>query len=295
MHYLARMVEAGEDPRFIARRLMILASEDIGLADPGALPLAVAAAQAVQLIGMPEGFFALAHTTLALALAPKSNAVTRAMSAAGEDLRKGLIGAGARPPARQPLRPAPGTWATARGTSTPTTYPARSPPSSTAPTPSATGATTSRPGTAPRPATPTSPTASASSWAATPPHPPTRRARTDRAQPSACTVVELVETRLARGRARRDSAGTGRPGFRVTVGGLDKLDQRVVALRSISSWFAASQEHGGRGATRGRAPTVVELVETTPGPWCVHGRERPVRPRLGSSWLASGPTRAQGS
>jgi putative ATPase len=92
MHYLARMVESGEDPRFIARRLMILASEDIGLADPNALPLAVAAAQAVQLIGMPEGFFALSHATLALALAPKSNAVTLAMGAATEDLRKGLIG-----------------------------------------------------------------------------------------------------------------------------------------------------------------------------------------------------------
>ncbi len=92
MHYLARMVEAGEDPRFIARRLIILASEDIGLADPSALPLAVAAAQAVQLIGMPEGFYALSHATIALALAPKSNAVTKAMGAATEDLRRGLIG-----------------------------------------------------------------------------------------------------------------------------------------------------------------------------------------------------------
>src|SRR3954471_3205209 len=67
LHYLARMIEAGEDPRFIARRLVILASEDIGLADPTALPTAVAAAQTVQLIGMPEGQLTLAHATIALA------------------------------------------------------------------------------------------------------------------------------------------------------------------------------------------------------------------------------------
>ncbi|MGB0189818.1 MAG: replication-associated recombination protein A, partial [Nocardioides sp.] len=77
MHYLTRMMEAGEDPRFIARRLVILASEDIGLADPSALTTAVAAAQAVQLIGMPEAAFNLAHATIALAVAPKSNAVTK--------------------------------------------------------------------------------------------------------------------------------------------------------------------------------------------------------------------------
>ena len=74
LHYLARMVEAGEDPRFIARRLVILASEDIGLADPTALPTAVAAAQAVQLIGMPEARLNLAQAVIHLALAPKSNA-----------------------------------------------------------------------------------------------------------------------------------------------------------------------------------------------------------------------------
>ena len=66
LHYLARMLEAGEDPRFIARRLIILASEDIGLADPTALPTAVAAAQAVQLIGMPEGRLNLAQAVIAL-------------------------------------------------------------------------------------------------------------------------------------------------------------------------------------------------------------------------------------
>src|SRR4051794_160543 len=92
LHYLARMIEAGEDPRFIARRLVILASEDIGLADPTALTTAVAAAQAVQLIGMPEARLNLAHATIALALAPKSNAVTTAIEAASADVRAGKIG-----------------------------------------------------------------------------------------------------------------------------------------------------------------------------------------------------------
>ncbi|MBA2953046.1 replication-associated recombination protein A [Nocardioides sp. CGMCC 1.13656] len=92
LHYLARMIEAGEDPRFIARRLMILASEDIGLADPTALTTAVAAAQTVQLIGMPEAQLTLAHATIALAVAPKSNAVTTAIGAAIADVRAGRIG-----------------------------------------------------------------------------------------------------------------------------------------------------------------------------------------------------------
>ncbi len=92
LHYLARMVEAGEDPRFIARRLVILASEDIGLADPTALTTAVAAAQAVQLIGMPEGRLNLAQAVIALALAPKSNAVIKAIDAASADVREGKIG-----------------------------------------------------------------------------------------------------------------------------------------------------------------------------------------------------------
>ncbi len=92
LHYLARMLEAGEDPRFIARRLVILASEDIGLADPSALQTATAAASAVQLVGLPEGRLALAQATIALALAPKSNAVIRAIDAAQSDIRAGLIG-----------------------------------------------------------------------------------------------------------------------------------------------------------------------------------------------------------
>ncbi len=93
LHYLARMLIAGEDPRFIARRLMILASEDIGMADPSALQIAVAAAQTVQLIGMPEAQLTLAHASVHLATAPKSNAVTAALGAAMADIKAGKAGA----------------------------------------------------------------------------------------------------------------------------------------------------------------------------------------------------------
>src|ERR671916_129898 len=91
LHYLARMLEAGEDPVFVARRLVILASEDIGNADPQALPLAVAAAQAVQLVGMPEGRIPLAQATTYLASAPKSNASYAAIGRALEDVRRGTV------------------------------------------------------------------------------------------------------------------------------------------------------------------------------------------------------------
>ncbi|TMR24539.1 replication-associated recombination protein A [Nonomuraea turkmeniaca] len=92
LHYLARMIEAGEDPRFIARRIVIFASEDVGMADPTCLQTAVAAAQAVQLIGLPEGQINLAHAVIHCALAPKSNAVVKAIGAAIGDVRRGLIG-----------------------------------------------------------------------------------------------------------------------------------------------------------------------------------------------------------
>ena len=92
LHYLARMIEAGEDPRFIARRLMIHASEDIGMADPTALPLCVAAASVVQLVGLPEARIALAQATIHLATAAKSNSVIRAIDAAMADVRSGRIG-----------------------------------------------------------------------------------------------------------------------------------------------------------------------------------------------------------
>ena len=92
LHYLARMLVAGEDPRFVARRLMILASEDIGMADPSALQTAVAAAQTVQLIGMPEAQLTLAHATIHLATAPKSNAVVAAIGQAMNDIKAGKAG-----------------------------------------------------------------------------------------------------------------------------------------------------------------------------------------------------------
>ena len=92
LHYLARMIEAGEDPRFIARRVMISAAEDIGMADPQALPIAVAAAEGVQLIGMPEGRILLAEAVVYLATAPKSNAAYMALDAAIADVRAGRIG-----------------------------------------------------------------------------------------------------------------------------------------------------------------------------------------------------------
>jgi putative ATPase len=92
LHYLARMLHAGEDPRFIARRLMILASEDIGLAASQVLLTAVAAAQSVQLVGMPEAQIILAHATLEAALAPKSNSVVNSIGAAMSDVQQGRVG-----------------------------------------------------------------------------------------------------------------------------------------------------------------------------------------------------------
>jgi putative ATPase len=92
VHYLARMIQAGEDPRFIARRLIVHASEDIGLADPTALQAAVAAAHAVQFVGLPEARINLTQAVIHLALAPKSNAVIKAIGAAEADVQAGRIG-----------------------------------------------------------------------------------------------------------------------------------------------------------------------------------------------------------
>ncbi|GGV33429.1 ATPase AAA [Actinomadura cremea] len=92
LHYLARMIEAGEDPRFIARRLIVHASEDVGMADPTALQTAVAAAQAVEFVGLPEARINLAQAVIHLSLAPKSNAVITAVDGALGDVRKGLAG-----------------------------------------------------------------------------------------------------------------------------------------------------------------------------------------------------------
>jgi putative ATPase len=93
LHYLARMIEAGEDPRFIARRVIVHASEDVGMADPSALQVAIAAAQAVEFVGLPEARINLAQAVIHLALAPKSNAVVRAINAAQADVQAGLAGA----------------------------------------------------------------------------------------------------------------------------------------------------------------------------------------------------------
>jgi putative ATPase len=93
LHYLARMIEAGEDPRFIARRLIVHASEDVGMADPTALQTAVAAAHAVEFVGLPEARINLAQAVIHISLAPKSNAVIKAITAADADVRNGLIGA----------------------------------------------------------------------------------------------------------------------------------------------------------------------------------------------------------
>jgi putative ATPase len=92
LHYLARMVVAGEDPRFIARRIIILASEDVGMADPTALGVATAAAQAVSIIGLPEARIILAQATIHLATAPKSAAVVAAIGSAEADVRAGKAG-----------------------------------------------------------------------------------------------------------------------------------------------------------------------------------------------------------
>jgi putative ATPase len=99
IHYLARMISGGEDPRFIARRLMILAAEDIGLADPQALVLAEATAGVVERIGMPEGRIPLAELTIYLALAPKSNRAYLAIKAALADVQEKSV-----PPVPAPLR-----------------------------------------------------------------------------------------------------------------------------------------------------------------------------------------------
>jgi putative ATPase len=99
LYYLAVMLEGGEDPRFIARRMVILASEDVGNADPQALTVAVGAAHAVEHVGMPECTHALAQAAIYLALAPKSNAATRAIAAARREVRE--HGAKAPPPALQ--------------------------------------------------------------------------------------------------------------------------------------------------------------------------------------------------
>lgn len=89
IYWLAKMIKGGEDPRFIARRLIVTASEDVGLADPGALLIAIAAAEAVERIGLPEGRIPLAHATIHIATAPKSNSAYQAINKAIKDIEEG--------------------------------------------------------------------------------------------------------------------------------------------------------------------------------------------------------------
>ncbi len=163
LHYLARMVEAGEDPRFLARRLVILASEDIGLADPTALTTANAAAQAVAMIGLPEGRIILAQAVIALALAPKSNAVIEAIGAATADVRAGAAG-----PVPAHLRDAHYRGATNLGHGQGYAYAHDDPrgvvAQQYAPTTCTAGTTTRRAGTAPRRSTPTASSGCAGYW-----------------------------------------------------------------------------------------------------------------------------------
>ncbi len=114
LHYLARMLEAGEDPRFVARRLMISASEDVGMADPTALQTAVAAAQAVQLVGMPEARIILAEAVVHIATAPKSNAAYNGINAAVADVRAGR-GQGIPAPLRDAHYPGAGQLGHGKG------------------------------------------------------------------------------------------------------------------------------------------------------------------------------------
>jgi putative ATPase len=107
LHWLARMIEAGEDPRFIARRMIIFASEDIGMADHTSLLVAMASAQALDRVGLPEAQLSLAQAVIHLSEAPKSRAVSDAISAALSDVREGRTGQApattAQPPSFRPL------------------------------------------------------------------------------------------------------------------------------------------------------------------------------------------------
>ena len=104
LYWMARMIEAGEDPRFLARRMVILASEDIGLADPQALLVAEAAARAVEYVGLPEAALNLAEAVIYLARAPKSNAVVVALGRAQADVRSSVSAGGAHAPAGRALQ-----------------------------------------------------------------------------------------------------------------------------------------------------------------------------------------------
>ena len=151
LYYLAVMLEGGEDPRFIARRMVIFASEDIGNADPQALVVATAAGAAVDRVGLPECKLNLAQAAVYLALAPKSNASMKGLSARAPATSASTAPSRRRPISRTPTTPARRSSAAARATSTPTTSRAGSPTSRLRPRRSRASASTSRPTGASRP------------------------------------------------------------------------------------------------------------------------------------------------
>ena len=122
VYWMARMLEGGEDPRFIARRLVIAASEDVGNADPMALVVANSAAQATEMVGMPECRIILSQAVIYVALAPKSNASYKAVEGALSDVRERRVSLCRRIRATQ-VTGVPSDWATGRDTNTPTTRP----------------------------------------------------------------------------------------------------------------------------------------------------------------------------
>lgn len=151
LHYLARMLEGGEDLRFIARRIVICAAEDVGLADPQALVVANAAAQAADFVGLPEAQLILSEAVLYIATAPKSNSATTAISRRAT-MSGPATAAACRPICGTPITAGRRNWGTARSTSTPTITPGPGWPSSTCRTPWREPGTTSRRRTASRPA-----------------------------------------------------------------------------------------------------------------------------------------------
>ena len=210
LHYLARMLVAGEDPRFIARRLMVHASEDVGLADPTALPAAVAAAQVVQLVGLPECRLALAQVTVHLATAPKSNAVITGIDEAMADVRAGAVGA-------VPAHLRDGHYAGAQklgnavGYRYPHDVPEACSPSSTRPTSWSAATTTGPPATAPNARWPSACPSSAAPSAA---H--DRRPRwmtlTGEVQPPHPAITRFAPSRPGPRRSRRPLDAAGRRG-----------------------------------------------------------------------------------
>lgn len=204
LHWLARMLVAGEDARFIARRLVIFASEDVGMADPSALSVATAAAHAVEYVGLPEAQLNLAQAVIHLATAPKSNSATTAIGAAIADVRAGRGG-----PVPRALRDAHYSGArgsaTGPGTAIPTTTSAVWSPSSTCPTTWWVPTTTSPPSTARSGRWPPGCPCCAGSCAACPPRrPDRRRPRRRRA------VRRPPRGRRRQGRTRRRGHGTTR-------------------------------------------------------------------------------------